>query len=282
VAIDVQGLLSEARGSVGLGFAVQESLGIALLNRIATGKPYELQVQQGLVEGASRVLIMGHNQDVDIATVPEDIWEGGGAYPFQTSAQSLEILSSAAADTAAGTGAQSVRVSGLDASWTEQSEVVVLNGVTPVPLALQFFRVNACECVTAGSGLSNAGTITLRVAGAGASQAVIEIGDGRAHQAIYTVPAGKTLFFISREVATLRQAVPVGCEINIFVRNGSASQPWIARNIFGTTSDGTSSYVKELPFLSVGQRNDFRVTVVGVTANNVALSVTIEAFLINN
>ena len=278
MAIDPKPFLDDVKC---LGLPLSDALNVALLNRLLSG-PYELQVQLGLIAGTRRIVIMGNNPDVDIATTPEDVWEAGGLYPFQLTAQPLEILSSSAADAAAGTGARTVIVSGLNASWVEQSETVSLNGVGVVPLLTPFFRVNRCECLTAGTGQANAGIITLRVAGAGATQAIIGIADGRAHQAIYTVPAGKTLFFISREAALLRQAAAVGVECAIHFRDGSTSAPWGVRNLFGLQSDGTSAYVKELPFLAVGRYNDVRATVLDATANNAAISITLEAFLIDN
>jgi len=255
-----------------------------LLCSLANGQapPFELQVAGGLVEGVSRIVIMGHNTDVDLASLPEDVWEAGGLYPFQSIAQSLEIVSTSAADAAAGTGAQTVRVDGLDSNWAQQFETVTLNGVGVVPLIKQYLRVNSCECVTSGSGLLNAGVITLRVAGGGATQAVIDTGEGRAMQAVYTVPAGKTAHFISRECSILRSAITATCEIFVNVRDASTSQPWIVRNLIGLQSNGTSSLVKGLPFLRVGQRNDFRATVNNVSANDTSISATFEVFLVTN
>lgn len=60
------------------------------------------------VPGYRRITALGNNPDVDSAAVPEDIWSGGGAYPWMTGATSLEIVSSSANDTAAGTGARTV------------------------------------------------------------------------------------------------------------------------------------------------------------------------------
>lgn len=147
----------------------------------------------GDLPGFSRITAVGNNPDVDSGTVPEDIWSGGGLYPWMTAATSLEVVSDSAADAAAGTGARTMRIIGLNALYVEIEAVVTLNGVTPVAVPTQFFRINRCDLQTAGSGQVNAGTITVRDAGAGTTRALIDPGFGVTRQSQYTVPAGKTL-----------------------------------------------------------------------------------------
>jgi hypothetical protein len=123
----------------------------------------------------------------------DDIWEGGGAYPLQAAATKLEILSASASDAAAGTGARTFTLTGLDANFNVISETLTMNGVTPVQTVGSYLRVNMLSIVTAGSGGSNAGDVTLRVTGAGATQAIARAGFGYAKQCVFTVPAGMTL-----------------------------------------------------------------------------------------
>lgn len=281
---DAEDILADASNS---GFTLpsdgdRQAMALQLLCDLAAGTnpPFILQVQRGLVPGVSRVAIVGHNTDIDTATVPEDIWEGGGLYPFQSVPQNLEVLSSSTDDTAAGTGMRTVRVVGLDGGYHEISEVVALNGTTAVALTQQYFRVNQLVGVTAGSGGQNAGVITLRVASAGATQAVMDTGDGLAHQAIYTVPAGKTLHFITRESALLRVGSSETVEIHVKIRQPGG--PWISRNIFGIQNQGTSAFVKELPFLAVPQFSDLRGGCLSSSANNVGAMLTFECVLIDN
>lgn len=262
----------------------QLAAAISLLCTLANGEspPFLYQVETGLIPGTSRLVIFGHNIDLDSASVPEDVWEGGGLYPFQSAAVALEILSTSAADAAAGTGARTVKIEGLTAAYTEQSEVVSLNGVGVVPLVNTYFRVNRCVCVTAGTGNTNAGVITLRVAGAGATQAVIDAGDGVAQQAVYTVPAGKTAFFIRREMGISRETAAVNVEAHVLVRRAAISEPWIVRNLVTLQSQGTSAYTKDLPFSPVLEKSDVRTAVVVCTANNVGIMCAFEGILVNN
>lgn len=165
----------------------------------------------GVVPGATRVVLLGHNPDVDTTTDPEDVWEGGGLFPFLSSAQTLEVVSTSAADAAAGTGARTVLVSGLNSSYATISEVVTLNGVTPVSTVNQYLRINLFTTTAAGSGEENAGDITLRVSGGGTVQNIIRAGFGFGRSGVYTVPAGFTFFMTS---AVFSVSSPNGATVN--------------------------------------------------------------------
>lgn len=128
----------------------------------------------------------GLNPDVDTGSVPEDIWPVGGKYPFLSAAAAGTIVSTSAADTATGGGAQTVRIQGLDANFNELTEDVTLNGITPVALANNYFRINSAFVIKAGAQESNAGDIDITVGGQ--ILARISIGFGTSRNAIYTVP----------------------------------------------------------------------------------------------
>ena len=144
----------------------------------------------GRVAGHSRMAVYGHRAT---PVAGDDVWEGGGAYPLQSTATKLEILSASANDTAAGTGARTFVIQGLDTNFNQISETITMNGVTPVQTALTYLRVNSLTIATSGSGQVNAGDVTLRVTGAGATQAIARAGYGFAKQCVFTVPNGFTL-----------------------------------------------------------------------------------------
>ena len=76
-------------------------------------------------------------------------------------AHKLDVTSSSANDdgSPAGTGAQIIRILGLDADYNRIYEDVVLNGTTIVITANKFLRVFSAFVKTAGTGLVNAGDI---------------------------------------------------------------------------------------------------------------------------
>jgi len=148
-----------------------------------------LQVSQGRIPGWSAVVLQGHNADQGSAA-EEDVWDEGGTLSYLTTAETMDIASADAADTAAGTGVNSVKIEGLDGDFEAISEVVLLNGTSDVETTLEYVRVNKLTCLSAGSGETNAGTITATASTAGSVQEHIEAGDAVSHSSHYTVPAG--------------------------------------------------------------------------------------------
>jgi hypothetical protein len=159
------------------------------------GMPWAHAVALGLVPGCSRVSTLGTNPTTASGA---SFWYGTGPYNWIPSARTLEIVSSSASDTLAGTGSQKVKISGLDANYNQVSEIISLNGTTAVPTANQYLRVNQMINAQVGSGQVNAGNISLRDTGGGTLRCIIPIvlagiGIGISSQSAYTVPAGYTL-----------------------------------------------------------------------------------------
>ena len=148
----------------------------------------------GGVPGYTRVALLGHNPNIATAGTAADVWEGGGNYPLLAAASQLEVVSSSTSDAAAGTGARTVLIQGLDANWLPISETVTLNGTTPVTTVNSYLRVNLFTTTTSGSGGQNAGDLTLRVVSAGSTQSIARAGFGFGRQAVYTVADNTSLF----------------------------------------------------------------------------------------
>lgn len=167
-----------------------------------SGISYDLAIPSGKLGSRYRTVYkFGHNEDA--GTSPEDVWENGGTYPWQTAAQTLEAISTSANDAAAGTGIRTVRVFGLDANFNEIDETITMNGTNASAATTQsFLRVFRAYGVTCGSGGEGAGTITIRVSGGGSAQAVLEyqgsvLHMGQTQMAIYTVPAGYRAYLVA-------------------------------------------------------------------------------------
>lgn len=184
-------------------------------------------VALGLVANERRIALYGNNTAIDAGTVPEDIWPNGGTYPWLTAATSLEAVSSSASDSAAGIGVRTILLVGLDIDYNEISALITMNGITPVAIPTQFFRINSCSIITAGTSQVNVGTITIRNVGAGTTRAVMPIGIGNLRQCVYTVPAGYKLMIYSVLVGINRiDTSDRWASIESWVRvNGVISQP---------------------------------------------------------
>jgi hypothetical protein len=118
------------------------------------------------------------------------------AYTEQTSNAQRSIVSASANDTAAGTGARTVRITYYTATFTGPfSETITLNGTTPVnTTATNICYIESMEVLTAGSGLSNAGIISLKAAtaGGGVTIGTIAASNNQTFWAHHYVPTGKT------------------------------------------------------------------------------------------
>jgi hypothetical protein len=98
-------------------------------------------------------------------------------------------------DTSATAGAQAVEINFLDGSYVEQREIVILNGTAVVPtVKLTLFRINSFRVITAGANKIPTGWITIRHIDNTPVYSYITAGFTRARNAMYTVPAGKTLY----------------------------------------------------------------------------------------
>lgn len=241
------------------------------------------QISRGLLSGLSAFGTAGVNPDVDISSVPEDVWGGGGLFPYQAAAVQLEVVSSSTDDAAAGTGARSVLVLGLSSTWAQISEIVVTNGTTPVTTVNSYLRINAFRVASVGAHASgtNVGNITLRVAGAGATQAFMGAGDGQCFRTIFTVPLGQTAFLLDAFVAIVRAGTNEAIEFSFFARTNLG--PWIKRNIFSVSAGGLSTqHIMPRIFGQLPEKTDIRFTVTDVSADNTKAQATFIAILQRN
>lgn len=238
-----------------------------LLKGTATGShDYLMNVGWNLVPGHRRVTALGNNPDIDVA--PEDVWSGGGLYPWMTGATSLEIVSDSAADAAAGTGARTVTIAGLDTTYTEISQTVTLNGTTAVAIPTQLFRINGALIITAGSGGVNAGNLIVRDAGAGTTRAVIPLGYGITRQSQFTVPLGYTLQITSIVFSINRPSSSRDATIATFVQTSTG----IYRMPLELSVDGNAYRQDGVPGIMLPEKTDFGLRCTAVSATNTDLT----------
>lgn len=237
----------------------------------------ETATARGLISGNSYVNKYGSNSDVDAA---EDIWNVGGDYTgWPAAAEAIEVLSSSAADTAAGTGARTVKIFGLDANYALQEETVTLNGVTPVDTVGTYLRVYRAFVVTAGSGTTNAGTITIRHTTTTANVfCQITIGIGQTQQTNYTIPAGYTGYLIgyqSQIFDTTANRSTIAIKYREF--GGSVRM----QRSFNVATDANYSN-SPLGGLSIPEKTDFIFRALSVQNPNANIAVTWDMLLVKN
>lgn len=138
----------------------------------------------------------------DIGATERTIWDGAANTNANVPASSLQlnVSSGDAADTAAGTGARTVQLHGLDVDYKEKNEIITMDGITPVLTTNNYLRMNRMMVLTAGSGGENAGPIYAYTGGNSSGvptdnnliYSIISVGRNQTLQCNYTIPADRT------------------------------------------------------------------------------------------
>lgn len=247
-------------------------------------KDFSVEVQLGNVPGFSYFTKFGRNPDIDVGTTPEDIWNGGGLYTGQpvhsAPAETIEVFSSDAADAAAGTGARTVRVIGLDENWDEQEEDFTLNGVTPVVSITLWRRAFRAFVLTAGSSGENEGIITARHTTTIANVFMnLPIAQNQTTIAAYTVPNSKTFELKRIKNQIGRDNGSSGaCDYSLRVREEGGVYRAIRYETI--TTNFADSYTLEGAIV-LPARTDILVRCESVSDNDISFSAAFEGLLID-
>jgi hypothetical protein len=155
-----------------------------------------INIARGLIRGASVVHKFGRNPNIGGA--PETIWMHGGTYTYLTSVSTVYVSGADAQDSAAGTGARTVTVQGLDADYNEIEETLTVDGAVSTK---SFLRVYRAFVASAGTLQTNKGAVLVSTGASGGGTVLADIGIigtgttfglGQTQLALYTIPAGKT------------------------------------------------------------------------------------------
>ena len=169
-----------------------------------------VEVKKGNVAGHSIVHKFGHNDLVGTSFVPVT---STGSYPTPqvSGATTLRVKAGGNAnDTAAGTGAREITLTGLDETGAEVTETLATAGASASSVTtttfLRLYRVAVSASgtyATAAAG-SHAGIITIENGAGGTDWGSIDlIGFAFAQSTIgvYTIPLGKTGYLLSAELS---------------------------------------------------------------------------------
>lgn len=165
-----------------------------------------LDLARGIISDKDVVRNFGSNSSLGIDL--ETIWEGTGMYTFITTAIKLRVKSGGnVADDIAGTGARTLTIEGLDASYLEITETLDLAGASAsVDTTNLFLRVNRASIASTGTAQgSNIGIIVLETT-SGTELARILSDVGQTNLGVFTIPDNKRGFItrISVNSDTLR------------------------------------------------------------------------------
>jgi hypothetical protein len=247
---------------------------LSSISRFGLTEPFELQVARGQITGHRSVVVFGYNPDVDQTRVT--VWPYTGVIPFPATAIQMKVSSSSTDDAAAGTGARTVYVEGLDANHREISETVTLNGQTEVLTTKSYLHINDAYVATAGSGNSAAGDIyfgtgTVTAGVPATVYDLIKFDYNRRITGSYTIPAGYTGYLV-QGLFSAGQAGGSSQVVGRLLRIGADN---IRRTAAITTvNNGVADYTFEYP-VPIPEKATVEATAQGSAQNNEASSMFI-------
>jgi len=242
-----------------------------------------LAVAAGDVTGTVALHKFGRNPDVDTTTDPETVWGNGGVWVPPTQARQHSIASSSASDAPAGIGALTITIQGLDANFDEIEEDITMNGATPVTSSKSYTRIHRMFVLTVGTNLRNVGTITATAITDATVSCAMDAEKGQTLHAIYTVPAGKTLYLDHIYASLNKSASTSTAAVELQTRDVSTSgTAWRVRRHMGIHSTSGVNQAFFTPALKVSEKHDIQMYVVEVSASNSDISAGFDGFLVDD
>ena len=140
--------------------------------------PFGLGVQKGLVNNYSGIHKFGLNTSVGSGAF-ETVWDGDNTYTYPSSSGTATATSSDTSSDNTGT----VKIFGLDSNYDLAEETLTIGGSAGT---VSFIRVFRAVMITANTGNTNVGTISITVSST--TVAKIRAGYGQTLMCVYTIP----------------------------------------------------------------------------------------------
>jgi len=238
---------------------------------------FRTYVSLGLIQNVSALFKFGVNPDIDTGTTPEDIWEGGGEYPFPAVAGTISIVSDSIDDDISGVGAQTIRVSGLSAEYEMLEEIVELDGINPVVTLGVYLRCHRATVINSGTDETNAGKITGSINGDDVF--IINPETGQTLQTIYTVPKDHALALDKLFVSIQKKSSAIG---TFYFQIRPVGGSWNTKQTIGVNSNGSSSFERGAfsPF-TIPEKTDIRIRCFDISANDTQVAAGFDGLLYN-
>lgn len=238
---------------------------VSSISRVGTTEPFELQVSRGQVSYHTSLFKYGYNPL--IINVNETIWDGGGLYTYPSSAAALAVASASGATDSGVTGT----VVGLDADYNEVSEDFTLDGSGTYTTTQTFLRVYRAY-ITGSS--SPAGNITFKIGAT--THAQITAGENQTLMAVYTVPAGHSLYITKGTATHGTDTSGAYMTVRFMSRaQGSVFRTATKIDLIG----GNIQFDFEQP-LKIAEKTDIEVRAICSKNQNNAVAATFEGILI--
>lgn len=118
--------------------------------------------RSSLVGGLNFQHKFGGVENVSSADLPIDVWDIKTPYPFPSSAEPTTLVSDSPEDGPGQNGALTVSVFGLDQALKLCTSIETMEGESPVPLPVNYYRVFRINAETAGDYNTNIGNIDVK------------------------------------------------------------------------------------------------------------------------
>ena len=218
--------------------------------------------------------MFGFNGDVDSGSTPEDIWTVGGLIPFPAAADFVSIVSDSADDTLAGIGAQTLLVIGVDDTFNIITEIVDMDGLTPVLTTQQFLFVNRSAVASAGSTAGNVGLITYTI-GADLCNAMAILG-GQTQTAAIIIPNAlveNTVPHFLHVLISVGRTPNVLATVSLVVNRNGVN---VRTLDFPISSNGTNLDIKlQVPLIAI-PGDKIRTVITEVSGNNTLVAAFVQ------
>jgi hypothetical protein len=175
------------------------SIDVRSISQVGTSEPFELQVARGQIPGHSVRHVFGFNPDVD--TLEETVWPIDGILGHPPTPTIMTISSSSVNDAAAGTGARTVLIEGVNGTGGITTEIITLNGQTAVSTVNAYDAIERMVVLTVGSagvnaGFIYAGTGTVTAGVPAVPYSVIGPGENNSLVGHFTCPLGFVAYLV--------------------------------------------------------------------------------------
>jgi len=260
-------------------------------------RDFGLEVAKGNVSGHLVVNKFGRNAEVDTATDPADVWDGGMAtggdssvWVAPTQARGHTIASSSTADdfSASGTGARTLRLWGLtDWDTAEVNEDIELDGAgtNAVATVNNYVIIHRMRVLTAGSGNTNAGEIRATATTDGTVTARISAGKGQTLMAIYGVPSIQSFYVVQWYIDVNKSGAAGTAAVELVVAPDADTDVdlFVVKHHLGLQTTGTShvAHTFDPPFKIAGPAI-IKASVFEVSANNTDVSAGFDGYLVTS
>jgi len=181
-----------------------------------------IDIVQGTRNDLKNKEVEGISDDLS-SGVEKCLWNENAVFSYPVNTNSVcHIVSDSANDSSSGTGARTIKITGLQHSqsssvhtFTELSQTLTMNGTTNVAVSTNFYRITKIEVLTAGSTGVNQGNIKIFNTGSSAIFGCMAAGDNHSNQLIVSPPTNEDIIVENLHVSAHFET-PVELKINLY------------------------------------------------------------------